>query len=181
MTPRARWSKYIWSQHMPVTQCSWLVILWIRRPVKVEFHHVFDSSRYPATCLYIPIPLSLFSFPASPVKLTTVPPRSAPADPRNLHRSLTFGFSLSRLHFRDHVQSPSSSKGHRKHPSHDASYKIKQRAPDHEDRPDGRFGNVGLDPAGHSECPQAMLEDLEAIQDFVSEVMPTDCCKCKNI
>ena len=64
---------------------------------------------------------------------------------------------------------PSSSKGGRKQPSRR-----------HEDELSGQFDNVSLDHHPSSECPEPILEDLEAVQDFVSEVMATRCRKCER-
>ncbi|MCJ1249649.1 hypothetical protein MMC30_006875 [Trapelia coarctata] len=73
---------------------------------------------------------------------------------------------------------PSSSKGNWKHPSEDASYEVALRAPRHEGELSGRLENTAVDHPARSECPKAILEDLEAVQDFLSKVMVTSCCKC---
>ena len=73
---------------------------------------------------------------------------------------------------------PSSSKGSRKHLLEDASYEVAQRAQRHEDELNSRFEHTTLDHPGHSKCPKAILEDLEAVQDLVSELMASECWKC---
>jgi len=73
---------------------------------------------------------------------------------------------------------PSSSKEGRKHASEDASYDVPQLVQRHQDELSDRFENTTLNHPAHTECPKAILEDLEAVSDFVSDVMAMQCRKC---